>query len=109
MIMYPQTIGSGYAGLFVGAGVSGSGVSWGSVVYYGGFNIANNYMLSKINYNSLREHSVPVLKNVNPVYIESYTSAAFAGGSDIVKAYVDFYVSPQVNQSVSFDLLLKGT
>ena len=100
VVEYSWAVGSGYVGLFVGAGVSESSVSWGSVVYYGGFNIANNYMLSKINYNALREHNVPVLKNVNPVYIESYTSASLAGISDIIKTLGDGYI-PKMNVGIS--------
>ena len=73
--MYPQTIGSGYAGLFVGAGVSGSGVSWGSVVYYGGFNMANNYIAQYL-----------PGKTPNALVIKG---AALAGFSDVIKTLVD--------------------
>ncbi|MDO5750724.1 MAG: hypothetical protein Q4P78_05910 [Rothia sp. (in: high G+C Gram-positive bacteria)] len=96
VVEYSWAVGAGYAGLFAGAGVSGSGVSWGTVVYYGGFNIANNYIASKLNFRSPYVQKVPGLRRVSPVYLEPLATAGLAGGSDIVKTYADFNIYPLV-------------
>ena len=81
VVEYSWAVGSGYVGLFVGAGVSGSGVSWGSVVYYGGFNMANNYIASRL--------------PGSGVYITPIKSAVLAGSSDVIKTY---YIDPNIGK-----------
>ena len=98
VVEYSWAVGSGYVGLFVGAGVSGSGVSWGSVVYYGGFNMANNYIASKLNFESLYVQKVPGLRRVSPMYLDPLATATLAGVSDDVKTIVDTRIIPQYGE-----------
>ena len=86
VVEYSWAVGSGYVGLFVGAGVSESSVSWGTVVYYGGFNIANNYIFQ-------------FLPGKTPS-IQAIKGAVLAGFSDITKTYIDYYAIPVVDSPV---------